>query len=138
VLPLITGEEFAGLVAHEVAHEYVWNEYVTATRRRDDARIRALELRCDGLAVLTLHRLGISSEHLVSAVQKLTWYNERRRFVSDRDHYVGRDDRANFVRAVDALRWRESSPKWRRTPDSLVPAPGENVPAPERHPHPSG
>jgi predicted SprT family Zn-dependent metalloprotease len=59
VLPLLNQEEFAALVDHEIGHEYVWVEYRRAQNRHDHARIRELELRCDGIAVLTLRRLGL-------------------------------------------------------------------------------
>ena len=56
-----TKEEFAALVAHEIGHEYVWLEYRQAEQRHDHARIRELELRCDGVAVLTIRRLGLDA-----------------------------------------------------------------------------
>ena len=61
-LPLLEKEEFAALVAHEIGHEYVWTDYRRAVQRHDQARIRELELRCDGIAVLTLRRLGLDAE----------------------------------------------------------------------------
>ena len=67
-LSLVNTEEFAALVAHEIGHEFVWKEYQLAVERRDHDRIRELELRCDGIAVLTLRRLGLDAERLVSAV----------------------------------------------------------------------
>jgi hypothetical protein len=44
----------------------------------EHSHIQELELQCDGIAVLTLRRLGIDPEQLVSAVQNMTLFNERR------------------------------------------------------------
>ena len=45
---------------------------------KDHARRQELELRADGLAVLTLRAAGINPERLVSAVQKTMRYNGAR------------------------------------------------------------
>jgi hypothetical protein len=104
-LALVNTEEFAALVAHEIGHEYVWFDYEYAKQHHDQARIRELELRCDGIAVLTLRRLGLDPERLVSAVEKLTWYNQARGLDADRKDYVSREDRRMFIRAVAKLQW---------------------------------
>jgi hypothetical protein len=106
-LPLVNDQEFAALVAHEIGHEFVWGDYEAAKQQRDQARIQELELRCDGIAVLTLRRLGIDPERLVRAVEMLTWYNEQRRLDLDRQEYVPRDDRRAFIRAVARLHWSD-------------------------------
>jgi hypothetical protein len=49
-LSLVEPEEFAALVAHEIAHEYVWDEYRQAMERVDHQKMQELELRCDGIA----------------------------------------------------------------------------------------
>ena len=84
----------------------------------DSEKMRELELKADGLAVLTLEHLGISPERLVSAVQKMMRYNDWR----DRsagatpqvgiasgtgDRYVSLDDRLAFIRAVAQIRWAD-------------------------------
>jgi hypothetical protein len=108
-LALVNKEEFAALVAHEIGHEYVWTEYQLAVRRGDSEHIRELELRCDGLAVLTLRRLGVNPERLVRAVEMLTWYNEQRHLSANRKEYVSRDERRAFIRAVAACPWAGTS-----------------------------
>lgn len=108
-LALVNQEEFAALVAHEIGHEYVWTSYQLAVRRGDYGAIRELELRCDGLAVLTLRRLGVNPERLVRAVEMLTWYNEQRHLAADRKEYVSRAKRRAFIRTVAALRWEGMS-----------------------------
>jgi hypothetical protein len=113
-LSLVSTEEFAALVAHEIGHEYVWVEYERAKQDHDQARIRALELRCDGIAVLTLERLGLPPDRLISAVDKLTWYNQARGLDTDRKDYVSREDRRAFILAVAKLPWAVSAPEARK------------------------
>jgi len=108
ILPLLSKEEFAALVAHEVGHEYVWAEYGHAEERHDHARIRELELRCDGIAVLTLRRLGVDPQRLVRALQVLTWYNKELGLDENATDYVSPDERRAFIGAVANLQWAES------------------------------
>ena len=114
-LTLVSEEEFAALVAHEVAHEYVWAEYAVAIQRFDHKRMRQLELHCDGIAVLALRRVGIDPERLVSAVQMLTRFNRFREATENRTDYVPLKERVTFIRAVAKLPWRTGqSPAKRR------------------------
>jgi hypothetical protein len=105
VLPLLNKEEFAALVAHEIGHEYVWADYRGAERRHDHARIRELELRCDGIAVLTLRRLGLDAGRLIRAVERLTSYNRELRLDDNANDYVPLRERRAFIRAVEQLQW---------------------------------
>jgi hypothetical protein len=106
-LSVLDREEFAAIVAHEIGHEYVWRDYERAKQDGDHARIRELELRCDGIAVLTLLRVGVRPERLVRALDMLTWYNQVRLFDTDRRDYASRAERRAFVRAVEKLQWAE-------------------------------
>jgi hypothetical protein len=107
VLPLLNKEEFAALVAHEIGHEYVWTDYRRAQQRHDHARIRELELRCDGIAVLTLRRLGLNAERLIRAVRMLTWYNRELRLDGNSSDYVSPGERGAFIRAVEKMPWAD-------------------------------
>jgi hypothetical protein len=102
---LLLPDEFAALVAHEIAHDYIWQEYRRAMDRKDQKKMQELELRCDGIAVLTLRRLGIDTEHLVSAVQKMTRFNQRRDAVASSARYVPLNERITFIRAIASLPW---------------------------------
>ena len=73
--------------------------------RKDHQKRQELELRCDGIAVLTLRRLGIDPEHLVSAVQKVTRFNQRRDAVATSASYVPLTERITFIRAIAGLSW---------------------------------
>jgi hypothetical protein len=58
-------------VAHEIGHEYVWQQYEAAKTRKDAKRLRELELICDAIAVATLTSLDIAPERLQSATEKV-------------------------------------------------------------------
>jgi hypothetical protein len=49
-LDFLDADELAALSAHEVGHEYVWDEYEAAARVKDANRQRQLELVCDRVA----------------------------------------------------------------------------------------
>ena len=108
-LALATRDEFAALVAHELAHDYAWDAYWAAMQNHDRDRMREFELRADATAVLMLKQSGIGPEHLISAVQKLTWYNEWHRAATNADNYVALSARVAFIRDVAALRWADET-----------------------------
>jgi Peptidase family M48 len=105
---LVDADEFVALVAHEVGHDFDWDEYWTAMQRHDHARMQQLELRSDGIAVLTLRRLRVDPEHLVSAVQRVTLYNQRHNATARAEDYVSLSERLRFLRAVAKLVWSDS------------------------------
>ena len=122
-LALIDGQEFAALVAHEISHEYVWDEYQRAMQRQDHKTMQALELRCDGVAVLTLRRLGLDPARLVSAVQKMTRFNQHRSMVASTKDYVSLTERVAFIRAIATMQWREGG--WLSPEAARLGGPGE-------------
>ena len=67
--------------------------------------MQELELRCDGIAVLTLRRVGIDPENLVSAIQKVTRFNQLRDTVASSARYVSLKERVRFIRTIAALEW---------------------------------
>ena len=103
-LRLLSAAELQAMVAHEAGHEYFWSEY-EAVRRRGDARARQeLELRCDGIAVLTLLELGLDPAAVSSATEKLTRFNEQFGANPNDQLYPTMDERAQFVRALARAR----------------------------------
>ncbi len=98
-LDLLDSDELQALVAHEVGHEYFWNDYFQARRDDDRARLRTLELLCDGIAIVTLRRAGIDPRQLTSALEKVARYNHTR-FGSalNEDHYPPLADRRKLAR----------------------------------------
>ena len=57
-LGVLDADQLRAAVAHEAAHEYVWEEWQRAAKRDDWKRLRELELVCDGIAVVILQQLG--------------------------------------------------------------------------------
>lgn len=53
-----TDEEIRGIVAHELAHEYVWDERSQAKEAKNGKLMRELELFCDVVAAFTLKEIG--------------------------------------------------------------------------------
>ena len=74
-LNLLTAAELQASVAHEIGHEYVWEEYLAAAARNDARRLKELELICDGVAILTMQRAGIDPAALVTAAQNIASFN---------------------------------------------------------------
>ena len=97
-LDLLDPEELQALVAHEVGHEQLWDEYSRARREKDRSGLQTLELVCDGLAIVTLRRAGTDPRRLTSALEKVVRYN-RDRFgmaTNERD-YPGLGERRRFA-----------------------------------------
>jgi hypothetical protein len=103
-LTLLHSEELQALVAHEIAHEYVWQQYEDAKRRKDAKRLRELELVCDAIAVRTLVQEGVSPERLQTAIEKSDWYNRERFGVALNQHnYPSLEERRQLIERVSLL-----------------------------------
>ena len=101
-LHLFNPDEIVAIMAHELGHDYLWNEYETARRDRDNHRLQELELRCDGIALIAMKRLNVPPERLISAVTKQIRYNER---IGTLNYawYVPLDQRVRFILAAARL-----------------------------------
>ena len=75
---LLDAEDLQALAAHEIAHEYFTVDYASAVTNRDHRRLKDLELLCDAIAIVTVHRLGMNPARLLGAVEKITRYNQKR------------------------------------------------------------
>ena len=83
--------------------------YWTALTGKDHARRQELELRADGLAVLTLCGMGLDPERLVSAVRKTMSYNDGRIPGANVEDDVPLPERIAFIRAVTSVPWIATS-----------------------------
>jgi hypothetical protein len=102
-LDLVDAPELQALIAHEMGHEYFWDEYAAAMATGDRDKVQELELRCDGVAVLTLRELGLEAAALVRAVTALTRFNERIGAMASAGSYTSLKDRIAFVKELDGL-----------------------------------
>jgi hypothetical protein len=103
-LRLLSSTDVVALVAHEVGHEYFWDEYQAASIRRDAATLQEVELKCDGIAVLTLIALGLDPATLDGASRKLTRFNGERGATANVGEYPGLAERAWFLRRMIEMR----------------------------------
>lgn len=94
-LRLLSAEELQAVVAHELAHEYFWNEI---DRTQNPGKRREIELRCDGIAIFTLSRLQINPACFISAIRKITYYNENIGIATSSDSYPTLESRIEFYR----------------------------------------
>ena len=74
-LGVLDADQLRAAVAHEAAHEYVWEEWQRADKRDDWKRLRELELVCDGIAIVILQQLGLETSSLIQGFEKLTYLN---------------------------------------------------------------
>jgi Zn-dependent protease with chaperone function len=101
-LNLLPAPELQAVVAHELGHEYFWGELMEARQQNNHETMREIELRCDGIAVIALLRLGIDSSKLVSALARIRIFNAR--VVStDPLYHPQPDERLRFIRAMSEL-----------------------------------
>ena len=77
-LAVLSAEELQAAVAHELGHEYLWGEFELARQQAHHAKLQELELRCDGIAVITLYRLKLNPASLIRTVRKLNRYNRHK------------------------------------------------------------
>jgi hypothetical protein len=73
-LMLITSDaEIRGIVAHELAHEYLWEERERAFEEKDERLLREIELFCDAVAAITLKSIGDDPACYAEALKRMTY-----------------------------------------------------------------
>lgn len=77
-LKLLEANELQALTAHEIGHEYSWNQYEDARMTGDLATLRKLEMTCDIVAFVTLTRAGLDHSWLSSGLRKMYSFNSKR------------------------------------------------------------
>jgi hypothetical protein len=85
-LRVLTTEQLQAVVAHELAHEYVWDRLHSAMAAGRTAEIARFEIICDILAARILANLSMKPAHLADAVDRLVLVNQWRGFVSNGSH----------------------------------------------------
>jgi hypothetical protein len=71
---LITSEaELRGIVAHELAHEYLWKERDRAREEKDESSLREIELFCDVVAATTLKSIGDDPSCYGRVLERMTF-----------------------------------------------------------------
>jgi hypothetical protein len=65
-------EEIRGVVAHELAHEYVWEERSRGLEAKNGKLMRECELFCDAVAAFTLKEIGDDPASYGRILERLT------------------------------------------------------------------
>lgn len=99
IFRVLSTAELQAVVAHELGHEYFWGELMLARRQKNYDRMREIELRCDGIAVIALERLGLDAKSLISALTAMDAFN-RMNSTPDRWLYPENQERFAFIRAM--------------------------------------
>jgi Zn-dependent protease with chaperone function len=102
-LRLVSGAELQALVAHEIGHEYFWADFERTLERGDKLGRQELELKCDGIAVLTIIGGGGQPDQLIAGLRKMLRFNEAIGAVANAEEYPRLQDRERFVSAIRAL-----------------------------------
>ena len=71
--------------------------------RTTTRRLQELELRCDGIAVITLIELGLNPEKVLTSFEKFNAYNGYKESGTRAERYVSSRDRERFIRSMIAL-----------------------------------
>jgi len=101
-LNLLPMEELQATVAHELGHEYFWGELMEARQQKKIEVMREIELRCDGIAVIALLRLGLDPAKLISALARIRMFNARI-VPTDPLYHPQPDGRSRFIHAMSEL-----------------------------------
>jgi predicted Zn-dependent protease len=106
-LRMLSAAELQAVVAHEIGHEYVWGEYEAAKREGTWAKVRELELVCDGVAMVTMARIGSDPGILIHALRRLQ--------DSDRENGLSSTDSRSHPQISDRARFAREIGKWLET-----------------------
>ena len=95
----ISAAELQALVAHEIGHDYFWRDFEAAFARSDKNGLQELELRCDGIAVLTLIALRFDPVTLTDGLRNLARLNNLIGATANADEYPPVRQRERFIKA---------------------------------------
>ena len=108
-LRLLSAGELQAAVAHEIGHEYFWSEY-ERTDTSPAASRQTIELKCDGIAALTLLALGLDVSRLNSAMNRIIKFNRSIGITTDEAGYPTLRERDIFVHTL--LKMQRDREKW--------------------------
>ena len=71
-------DELAGVLAHELSHSYFEDEMAEGRRAQNAFAMRVVELKCDGVAILSLKLLGRNPAGYVRGLRRLQLITKRK------------------------------------------------------------
>ncbi len=71
-------DELAGIIAHELGHSYFMDEMVEAQKTKDASAMRIVELKCDGVAMLSLKLMGRDSSLHLRGLKRIQTITKRK------------------------------------------------------------
>src|SRR5262245_25373718 len=101
-LRLLSVGQLQGIVAHELAHDFFWDDYYDARQRQNRDALREIELKCDGIAALTMRALRLDPEGVGFGLRALARYNEVLAPINT-TNYPDTAERVQFIGEVLAL-----------------------------------
>jgi hypothetical protein len=99
-LRILSVPELQAMVAHEIGHDYFWVEFESLSRDLDPKARQLLELKCDGIAVLTMVALGLKVAPLHEGIRKMALFNERLGATAGAEGYPSLRERRAFTDAL--------------------------------------
>lgn len=129
-LRLLSDKQLQALVAHEIAHEYLWFDYQSASASGRPAELHQIEFACDQIAAQALAQLGLSPHHLIRALQAVHAYNRDLGLAIERTSHPPLADRTRRLRRSSA------SKRLGRMTQTRVPQPVADPTYPVRGGHP--
>jgi hypothetical protein len=94
----LSAAELLALVAHEIGHDYFWRDREEKLARSDKNGLQELELRCDGIAVLTLIALRFDPLTLRDGLRRLARFNDLIGATANADEYPPFRQRERFIK----------------------------------------
>jgi len=102
-LQQLSESELQAMVAHEIGHDYFEADLERSLHANDLAVRQTLELKCDGIAVLTLVALRLKGSPLHEGARKMASFNERLGAIAGAEGYPSLGERRAFVKALLAV-----------------------------------
>ena len=99
-LQILSVPELQAMVAHEIGHDYFWPEFEPLSRHPDPNARQILELKCDGIAALTVVALGLKVAPLHEGIRKMALFNERLGATAGAAGYPSLRERRAFTDAL--------------------------------------
>jgi len=99
-LQILSAPELQAMVAHEIGHDYFWPDFERLSRDPDPRARQILELKCDGIAVLTVVALGLKVAPLHEGIRKMALFNERLGATAGVEGYPNLRERRAFTDAL--------------------------------------